>query len=290
MSSNYFTDIIKSIINKDLDKINSFINLCYGGIEIDIHEDDEVLFYLCCASGYFEIIKQLIDLGENHGYGRINIHANNEYIFVRCSQNNYIEIAKYILDLGENHGYGRINIHTGDNLHIIKEAAFLWSCYNGNLEICRFLSELNVDFYGRIDIHALDANGDDSLQLACRSGNIELVMWLLDLSENQEYGQFDIYSNKENYFISSCQSGLDMAKFWIDLCENHGYGKIDIHAQKEKAFIVSCACGDLELVKWLVDLECRQYGKINIRISDRYAHKICLKYGHDELLTYLNSL
>ena len=57
--------------------------------------------------------------------------------------------------------YGKIDIHANN------EYAFRWSCYNGNLEIVKWLLSLKEE-YGKIDIHADD---ESAFRWSCYNGH-----------------------------------------------------------------------------------------------------------------------
>lgn len=82
---------------------------------INIHFEREYVFQMSCKYGQMDIIKWLIDLGENHGYGKIDLHCDNSLAFRWACRNKYREIADWLIDLGENHGYGKIDQTLIDN-------------------------------------------------------------------------------------------------------------------------------------------------------------------------------
>ena len=78
---------------------------------IDIHADKEQVFRSICKKGNIEVVKYLIELGENPKHGQINIHIQNEHIFILCCQRGHIDLIKFLIKLSNQSNYGQIDIH-----------------------------------------------------------------------------------------------------------------------------------------------------------------------------------
>ena len=149
--------------------------------DIDIHSEFEYAFFKSCANGDIETAKWLIDLGENHGYGKINIIIDRNpwirlidpwrSIFAKVCMNGHMEIAKWLIDLGENHGYGKIDIHFN--------YSFILSCKYGRINI----HESKYDF--------IESNLNAFID-SHYNGHTHITDWLIDLGENHGYGKYDL--------------------------------------------------------------------------------------------------
>ncbi len=101
--------------------------------------------------------------------------------------------------------------------------------------------------------------------ICCRKGYIDILKWLLDLSEVDTYS---IYSN-----------GDDCAEKYI---KSHV-----VHAFDDMAFRFSCEYGHLEIMKLLIIFCNKKCCPINIHVKDEYAFFMSIKNGH---LNIVNAL
>ena len=154
-----------------------------------------------------------------------NQNCNINTLFNKTCQNKYISYAKSLIRRFNI----KINIHTDD------EDAFRWICYNGDLEMAKWLIDLGENGHEKINIHI-----------------------------------FSIFFTNDNPFLWACYNDhLEMAKWLISLGEN-GYGQINIHMNNEKAFQFACSHKNSNIAQWLISLGKNGYGEINKEIIARY--------------------
>lgn len=146
------------------------------GTKINIHYNNEYIFYNACMYGKLEACKWLIKLGEK-SHGKIDIHADNEWPFMSSCGD--LPLVKYLIELGEN-GYGKFNIH------INKEKAFRYACRNKTTDVAEYLIELGENGYGKIDIHA---KKDKAFHNAIQYTNYDMMKYLYCLSTEKSYGK-----------------------------------------------------------------------------------------------------
>jgi len=117
-------------------------------------------------------------------------------------------------------------------------------CYCGHLKTLKWFYNFCLSEKKPFDIHFKD---DIILLHSCRQNHIEIVKWLLSISN------FDIHKNHEKIFIESCYTGnLELVKFLYNFTKKDKL--IDIHACKNKAFFNGCF-KNFEIAKWLYSLD-----------------------------------
>jgi len=183
---------------------------------------------------------------------------NKNEIFIYGCKLGYFKLVKAV------HEKYKINIHAHN------DEAFRHSCYNGHLEVAKWLYGLD----GRFNIHAEDEN---VFRYSCGNGHLKVVKWLYELD-----GKIDIHIKNEHAFLYSCEFGhLKVAKWLYGLD-----GKINIHVCNDESFCESCANGHLRVVKWLYGLN----GKNNTHTNYGYAFRNSCFYGHLEVAKWLYEL
>ena len=106
------------------------------------------------------------------------------------------------------------------------DEAFCWACYNGHLEVAKWLLEVKPD---------INISNECTFRTACSKGHLEVAKWLLEKKS-------DI--NAKYAFIY-----FEVAKWLLGKKPD-----INISANNDEAFIFSCIYGYLEVVKWLQTL------------------------------------
>ena len=133
--------------------------------------------------------------------------------------------------------YPNINISYND------ECAFRHACYNKQLDIAKWLLNVNPD------IHISVFN--DAFQQSCRMGHLDVVEWLISVKPD-----IDISFNHDLVFRNACYDGyLDLAKLLIQMKPDIDISVYDNHLFKDACiegyFNFKC----LEVAKWLQSLK-----------------------------------
>ena len=139
------------------------------------------------------------------------------------------------------------------------------ACRSGNLDLVKYVLEIAPD----ANINARDVNQKTAFNYACQSGCVDLVKWM---HTNILY--IDYHCAGNNSFIAACGSGnLGMVQWWLA-----EFPKTAIHEYPD-ALVQACISGNLEIVElitnatpqvdvhWGHDLALRrscEYGYLNI--------------------------
>jgi ankyrin repeat protein len=119
--------------------------------------------------------------------------------------------------------YSKIYIHAN------AELAFQLACWNGHLEVVKYLISLEPES-GRINVHALN---EEAFRNACENGHLDVVKYLISLEPS--HNRINIHAMYEDAFRLACENGhLPIVKYLISL--EPEYGLINIHARYEWAF------------------------------------------------------
>jgi RNAse (barnase) inhibitor barstar len=166
-------------------------------------------------------------------------------------------------------------INSPINLHINDEFAFRQSCYNGHIEVAKWLWDISSkEINSPINIHA---KNEDAFLRSCYNGHIELAKWLWDISSKEINSPINIYAKNEDAFLWSCYNGhIELAKWLWDISKEIN-SSIDIHAQDEYAFRMGCYNGYIEVAKWLATL-CEDY-KIEVENNKIKSYKVVSIYN-----------
>ena len=142
------------------------------------------------------------------------------------------------------------------DIHQYNELAFQNSCYNGHIEVVKFLWSLKQG----INIHT---DNELAFRESCYNGHLEVVKFLWSLNQG-----INIHVDNEHAFRLSCMNGnIEVVKFLWSL--NQG---IDIHINNEFAFIWSCYGGHLEVVKFLITLYKQENNTNYLEILNQYPN------------------
>lgn len=118
------------------------------------------------------------------------------------------------------------------------------------------------------------------------ANSIKIVDFLVKLADEFNI-KFDIHSNFENLFRSSCKEGhLGMAK-WLYEYGNNINSIIDINARRYDAFLHACYNGHLDVMKWLVSIGNETDNAINIDFQEACMFIYCCKEGRLEIAKWL---
>ena len=167
LNNKYFEELLylakyyKYKLNLDFYRQKYYDNICYHNISIfyikgflhsikyfinsrliDIHNNNDFLFFISCSHNYLDITKYLISIEDI--YGKINIHNRDEYSFIRACANGYLDTVKYLISLENTHG--KININSRN------DEAFEQACENGHLDTIKYLISLE-NTHDKINIY-----------------------------------------------------------------------------------------------------------------------------------------
>ena len=220
----------ETLKNSNLEQIIEF----YSNNTIDLLE----LFKYSCEYENINVIKWIHSIQNN------NIIPNSSTFYFICSKGNY-NLAKFIYDSFDN-----------SLLKSKLDDFFRISCYNGHLELARWiLSIINID----IDtIHNI-------FMLTCEHGHLEIIQWLV--------GYCNVVKITHKTFNKICEHGhLPVARWLYD---NKYYKN-----PTNDIYNTACEYGHLDLVIWITSIS------NNTKILDSTFNKLCKK-GHYIMAKYL---
>jgi len=138
-------DIVKWFIEIGVSSTHyndGFMSACqYNHIELVIylHENKnntvlnyQIPFIVCSYQGHFKLLKWLYENSEP----KIDIHYDDESAFLYAIDQNHFEIAKWLQE--------KVIDVCASNNH-----AFISACFNGRIDMCKWLYNINKDVFSR---------------------------------------------------------------------------------------------------------------------------------------------
>jgi hypothetical protein len=114
-------------------------------------------------------------------------------------------------------------------------------------------------------------------QLACTSGNFEIVKWLWETSNKT----INIYAKYEFAFRTACiNCHLDIVKFLWEISNK----KINLHYENNYIFRLVCAGGKFEIVEWLLNISKES---IIISLNDTNFFEFCCINNNPDVVILL---
>ena len=242
-------------------------------------------------------------LSAKYIYSKIKSDSYNKALIISCKSGN-VELVKWIYE----------TIIDKDR---IDEKTYIQSFYNAcqsrNIEMISFIYELRMNstsflnsifpsaiasndleiviwVYNKCKEHgiSIDFNEDTGdmslLAIACQSGNMKLVKWIIDL------GGINIHINDDECFQQVCRSGnVELAMYLLELAKENGT-TIDIHSDNDSAFENACRYNRLEMAIWLWDFVISLDDKIDLEEIDRDLLMDACEDDHLEIFKYLFNL
>jgi len=265
--------IKNNISNIDIDNmdINIVENIPYGNTNMSMwfiknypqFDNQEFCEIVCCQSSDLPLFKQLFSLHTDMDYQCIFNHActNNNLHICKFLYDNYtiestydnlfdacmdghFELAKWLYD------------NNTIDITIDNDDLFCTACYNGRIEVCKFLIDKIKDIH---------VNDEYCFRYACANGHFELVIWLLDICP-----EIDIHSMDDYAFRKSLKHEFLSISYWL-LIRGLDFYKA-IRYNNDEIFGHYCTIGDLNLIhmlkKLIPNVYKYQYEDINNKLSN----------------------
>jgi ankyrin repeat protein len=184
----------------------------------------------------------------------------------------------------------KIHVANGADIHYDNDRIFIMACSGGHLDIVQYLITISEnDNKYNQDIL------DEGFHYSCKYWQLEIVKYLATIYQTTKYNRINIHSHYERLFIDMCCSGkLNIVKYLTTLYKTHNYNIIDIHISDELAFILACNNGFIDIVKYLTILYRKHkiYDPINIYSYDMmYTNGNCLTRTIDlYIIKYIENL
>jgi ankyrin repeat protein len=198
-----------------------------------------------------------------------------------AARNNHLNIVKYLVE------DCNVNINSAT---IDGTTAFCWACWQGNIDIMKYLVTKGAD------IHLVNTYGCNAALWCAQSesANLRSMVWLDSIGVDIEC----VNDNGHSIFHKAAQRGKsDIIKWWLSTRYNDErmLGAIHMIAPDEQHFTPSDLAGSegyIELAKWLVDQEIMIVLKEKDRVTKniewldiacKEASKVLIREGLDDL-------
>lgn len=148
------------------------------------------------------------------------------------------------------------DLKTIADIHFNNEKGFQLACYNGHLDIVKFLTtsqELQAAGHTFVDIHA---NVEEGFRSAFRVRQFEIIKFLTTSQELVAAGHrlVPVELNEDDYHWLCIYGELEMIRFFATSPElvaaGHALQKFDYH--DEQAFQLACHHEHWNLIHWLI--------------------------------------
>ncbi|XP_050394903.1 putative ankyrin repeat protein RF_0381 isoform X1 [Patella vulgata] len=237
-----------------------------GGNILDTDVKNDNLLHLACHSGSLDTVRYLINQG-------LDINTKGRYgrtCILLCSQSETQAIEKIELLISKGGNIYDTDDDNHDMLHL--------ACMLGTLETVRYMIDLGLDVNAKCknfrtpilhcctsviqpiekikivsfkggNIYEIDGKKYGILLIACASGTLDTVRYLLDLG-------LDINTKgvKGNRCILLCSESKIQAIEKIEFLRSKGGNVNDRDDDNNGMFHLACACGTLDTVRYLIDL------------------------------------
>lgn len=196
---------------------------------IDIGRIYKKAFMKACGNGKLEIVQWLYSL-------RVINQPPDIYsiAFFKACGHDQLEIAQWLHSLKAFSNDCGHDLYV-TNVHYKCEYALRISCFNGLIDIVKWLYSLRVD---------INAKNGEPLRLACTSGYLDLAKLLVAYGANINA----VHKKYSSVFQATCKYGqIEIAKWLVDIGVD-----IDYHTIRQ-AFDNACKQDNLEFAKWLYE-------------------------------------
>lgn len=222
-------------------------------------------FSIACRNGASDVVKYFHeDLSMN-----ITSKKNSSKYLSWTTLGNHVDIFNYLLENGA-------SMVSKEHAKILREA-----CLSGNVEFVKNLVEKH-----NCAINGVDKEGNSFLHCAAKSGNIDLVEYLIKRGLRPEYKN----KNGANILLAACESGnLDLVKKLV-----YEYG-MDAHSKDKHCHtaLYYCSVGNLDMFKYFMENKFLiQYtmDKSSVNLTKNDAKEIissACRQGEVEVVEYL---
>ena len=218
--------------NGHLDLVKWFWHLFKNKLDIR----DSSLFHCAVRSGNLEFVKWFYKTDPEFSLERLSYGA---HLFSRIAN---MEIMQWLFDK---------SVELDHPFFDERDELFEWRCRNGDLEIVKWIFEMN-DLYN-LEVMDLHIHGDLPFILACENGHLELAKWLwqksIDLRSPIVVGVEKLIPRIYSLNFS------DILKWLCQICiENNIKVRID-----DYYFRSACITNRLEVAKCLSQFDSRYY-------------------------------
>ncbi len=169
---------------------------------------------------------------------------NDEEQFIKACENNNMNAVIILVNKLVSILY---NTHRG----------FVVACYNGHLEVVRFLTLLyqHTNMYGDNYELICDNTMTDGFTMACQKGHIKIVKYLTTLYQHTPYCKINIHNGDEHAFKQACSNGhLEIVQYLTTLYQHTAYNIINIHIHDEWAFTWALRFNKMNVILYLIKL------------------------------------
>ena len=257
-------DLFTACRDGDLVKARYLIE---NGVSVSVQANDGnySLLHLSCLSGSIGLVKYFVakgvDLNSRCNDGSTPLH-------LACDKQ-FPDIALYLIESG-----ARVDLHRNDGMSILHVV-----CVRGMRNLLCDIINLPRSKLPHLDLEETDSNGCTLLHLACRIGNLNLVMFLLSLDLYDVNGR-DLFGRTPLHY--ACVSNSVEVVMCLSKCKTVN---IDPHDLTDcTPLLMACKSGNINLVRWLYQRGADLFAMTH---SKNTALHIAAAIGDQKILEYL---
>ena len=163
-----------------------------------------------------------------------------------------------------------LSVNKNIDFHQNYNTYFLYVCGHGNVDVVKYLIDISEEYSGKkINIHMVKYY-DNCFSVACCNNKLAIAKYLIDISE--KYSNKKIYIN-DTIMINACSAGyIDIVKYLIKLSINSSYKNILNNKYRNQCFSHSCASNRTKVKKYLMSIGTYNNDEIVIDKMDIYKY------------------
>lgn len=218
----------------------------------EINSNIHNIFGVACEIGNLEIVTLLTEEFPN-------ITKGNSHFFTKACRNKHYPVISHLLNNIEN------PVPIG--------AAFLNACEAGNLSVVsNILTQTSIN---------IQENNNEALFLAFKSGNDELVKYMLTSDELTTHADAKA-KDSELLFKAGKYARIDLIEYLLNTPELN----LDIHVREDQLFVNACENEKFELIKFLLTSpKLKEHS--NIHAQQEQGLTMACGMGNQEIVDYL---